>query len=99
MSEPGGPQGERGMSLSEERVQLPDVAAVRRRLDEVDYLVDEGTATAMFFAINKKSLNEAQAISLMPILFYAPWAVFCTLAGYLADRYSKRDALVFWKFA
>jgi MoxR-like ATPase len=30
---------------------LPDVAAVRRRLDEVDYLVDEGTATAMFFAL------------------------------------------------
>jgi MoxR-like ATPase len=28
-----------------------DVAAVRRRLDEVDYLVDEGTATAMFFAL------------------------------------------------
>ena len=35
----------------------------------------------------------------MPILFYAPWAVFCTLAGYLADRYSKRNSLVFWKFA
>src|SRR5262245_28494335 len=56
-------------------------------------------AAAMFFAINRKSLNEAQAISLMPILFYAPWAVFCTIAGYLADRYSKRDSLVFWKFA
>ena len=35
----------------------------------------------------------------MPILFYAPWALFCTLAGYLADRYSKRNSLVFWKFA
>jgi MoxR-like ATPase len=32
-------------------MELPDVAAVRRRLDEVDYLVDEGTATAMFFAL------------------------------------------------
>jgi MoxR-like ATPase len=31
--------------------ELPDVAAVRRRLDEVDYLVDEGTATAIFFAL------------------------------------------------
>src|SRR5512133_1319987 len=30
---------------------LTDVAAVRRRLDDVDYLVDEGTATAMFFAL------------------------------------------------
>ena len=56
-------------------------------------------AAAMFFAINKKSMSETQAISLMPILFYAPWALFCTLAGYLADRYSKRDSLVFWKFA
>jgi MoxR-like ATPase len=30
---------------------LPDVAAVRRSLDEVGYLVDEGTATAVFFAL------------------------------------------------
>ena len=63
MSEPESPQGERGATragglapapgrLSEERAQLlPDVATVRRRLDEVDYLVDEGTATAMFFAL------------------------------------------------
>src|SRR5919206_839735 len=56
-------------------------------------------ASAMFFAINQGALDEAQAISLMPILFYAPWALFCTLAGYLADRYSKRDSLVFWKVA
>jgi len=56
-------------------------------------------ASAMFFAINKSILNEAQAISLMPILFYAPWAIFCTLAGYLADRYSKQSSLVFWKMA
>ena len=27
-------------------------------------------ASAMFFAINQYALNEAQAISLMPILFY-----------------------------
>ncbi len=56
-------------------------------------------ASAMFFAINKGALNEAQAISLMPVLFYAPWALFCTVAGYLADRYSKRSSLVFWKVA
>jgi MFS family permease len=54
-------------------------------------------ASSMFFAINQRALNEAQAISLMPILFYVPWALFCTLAGYLADRYSKRDSLVLWK--
>jgi MFS family permease len=56
-------------------------------------------ASAMFFAINTQTMSEAQAISLMPILFYAPWAIFCTLAGYLADRFSKRNTLVFWKVA
>src|SRR5581483_218767 len=36
-------------------------------------------AASMFFAINRKTLTDAQAISLMPILFYAPWALFVTL--------------------
>jgi MFS family permease len=56
-------------------------------------------ASAMFFAIKENALSESGAIILMPILFYAPWALFCTLAGYFADRYSKRTSLVFWKFA
>jgi MFS family permease len=56
-------------------------------------------ASAMFFAINTHTLNEAQAISVMPILFFAPWAIFSTLAGYFADRYSKRFTLIFWKVA
>lgn len=56
-------------------------------------------ASAMFFAINEKVLTDAKAISLMPILFFAPWAIFVTLAGYFADRYSKRSSLVFWKVA
>src|SRR5438067_108371 len=56
-------------------------------------------ASAMFYAINLEVMSERSAIALMPILFYAPWAIFCTLAGYLADRYSKRHSLVFWKVA
>jgi len=56
-------------------------------------------ASAMFYAIRQATLTEDQAISLMPILFYAPWALFCTLAGFCADRYSKRNVLVFWKVA
>jgi acyl-[acyl-carrier-protein]-phospholipid O-acyltransferase/long-chain-fatty-acid--[acyl-carrier-protein] ligase len=56
-------------------------------------------ASAMFFAISTQTLTERDAISLMPILFYAPWALFCTAAGYFADRYSKRDSLVAWKLA
>lgn len=56
-------------------------------------------AAAMFYAINTQALTERSAISLMPILFYAPWAIFCTVAGWLADRYPKRSALIFWKLA
>lgn len=56
-------------------------------------------AAAMFFAINTQFLSEENAISLMPILFYAPWALFGTIAGWLADRYSKRQALVIWKLS
>lgn len=56
-------------------------------------------AAAMFYAINTRALSERDAISLMPILFYAPWAIFCTVAGWLADRYSKRTSLVAWKVA
>lgn len=56
-------------------------------------------AAAMFYAINTLTMSETQAITWMPILFYAPWAIFCTLAGYLADKYTKRNSLVAWKFA
>src|SRR5262249_38983012 len=56
-------------------------------------------ASAMFFAIHQKILTERQAITLMPILFYAPWAIFCTLSGYLADRYSKTYSLIGWKIS
>ncbi len=56
-------------------------------------------ASAMFFAIQHHALNESQAIALMPILFYAPWALFCTLSAFFADRYSKRTSLIFWKVA
>ncbi len=56
-------------------------------------------AAAMFYAIHTGILTEANAITLMPILFYSPWAIFCTLAGYYADRYSKTLTLRVWKVA
>jgi MFS family permease len=56
-------------------------------------------AAAMFYAINTQTLSERDAITLMPILFYAPWALFCTLSGYFADRFSKRYTLITWKIA
>ncbi len=55
------------------------------------------STSAMFFCIKTDTLTEAKAITLMMIVYYAPWAVFCTVAGWLADRYSKRDALIGWK--
>ncbi len=55
------------------------------------------STSAMFFCIKTDTLSEAKAITLMMIVYYAPWAIFCTVAGWLADRYSKRDALVGWK--
>src|SRR5436305_2589662 len=56
-------------------------------------------AAAMFYAMHTKILSQANAITLMPILFYAPWAIFCTLAGYYADRYSKTLTLRIWKMS
>jgi MFS family permease len=53
----------------------------------------------MFYAMHTKILSQADAITLMPILFYAPWAIFCTLAGYYADRFSKTLTLRTWKIS
>ena len=55
-------------------------------------------AAAMFFAINTGALADKDAIALLPVLFYAPWAAFCTLTGYVADRFSKRTVLLTWKW-
>jgi hypothetical protein len=56
-------------------------------------------ASGMFYAINQQTLDADAAISLMPILFYVPWVLFGTVAGYLADRFSKQRSLIFWKYA
>ena len=56
-------------------------------------------ASAMFFAIHQGILSKEQAITLMPVLFYAPWAIFCTLSGYFADRCSKTYSLIGWKIS
>src|SRR4051812_8890477 len=56
-------------------------------------------AAAMFFAIRTETLTPGAAISLMPILFFLPWAIFCTLAAYLSDKYSKRNMMIIWKLS
>ena len=56
-------------------------------------------AASMFYAIHTKILSQEAAITLMPVLFYSPWAIFCTQAGYYADRFSKTMTLRIWKIA
>ena len=48
-------------------------------------------ASAMFYAIRTETLSQENA--------FAPWAIFCTLAGYFADRYSKTMTLRVWKWS
>jgi MFS family permease len=54
---------------------------------------------ATFYAIHQGLLSESDAIFLMQILFYAPWAIFCTTSAFLADRYSKTTSIIVWKFS
>ncbi len=56
-------------------------------------------AAAMFYAMHTKILSQSDAITLMPILFYSPWAIFCTLSGHYADKYSKTATLRVWKMS
>jgi MFS family permease len=43
--------------------------------------------------------DEKNIITLVTSFFILPFFLFSTLAGMLADRYSKRNILVFWKVA
>ena len=56
-------------------------------------------AAAMFYAIHQGVLSERTAITVLPILFFLPWAIFCTASAYFADRYSKTASFRLWKFA
>jgi acyl-[acyl-carrier-protein]-phospholipid O-acyltransferase/long-chain-fatty-acid--[acyl-carrier-protein] ligase len=61
---------------------------------------------ATFYAINLMvsyarvpGLGENTIISLVTACFILPFFLFSPLAGMLADKYSKRNILVFWKLA
>ena len=56
-------------------------------------------AAAMFYAIHQGVLTERAAITILPILFFLPWAIFCTTSAYFADRFSKTASIRVWKFA
>src|SRR5438067_1215587 len=44
-------------------------------------------------------ITEPAVISVVTACFIAPFFFFSTLAGMLADKYSKRTIVVFWKLA
>src|SRR5262249_24999007 len=46
-----------------------------------------------------RSVHENTIIALVTACFVLPFFLFSTLAGMLADKYSKRSILVFWKAA
>ena len=44
-------------------------------------------------------IDDKLVIAIVTACFISPFLFFSTLAGMLADRYSKRSTLVFWKLA
>jgi acyl-[acyl-carrier-protein]-phospholipid O-acyltransferase/long-chain-fatty-acid--[acyl-carrier-protein] ligase len=46
-----------------------------------------------------QGLDEKKVVFLVPAMFVAPFFLFSPLAGVLADKYSKRNIVVFWKLA
>ncbi len=49
--------------------------------------------------VGARHINEASVITIVTACFIAPFFFFSPLAGVLADKYSKRNTLVFWKYA
>src|SRR5713101_2402133 len=49
--------------------------------------------------VELKHVKEETIVTIVPLCFIAPFFVFSPLAGLLADKYSKRATIVFWKYA
>jgi acyl-[acyl-carrier-protein]-phospholipid O-acyltransferase/long-chain-fatty-acid--[acyl-carrier-protein] ligase len=49
--------------------------------------------------VHMRGMDEKAIISIVTACFISPFLFFSTLAGMLADKYSKRTTLVFWKVA
>jgi MFS family permease len=49
--------------------------------------------------VELKHIKEETIVTIVPLCFIAPFFVFSPLAGLLADKYSKRATIVFWKYA
>src|SRR5438552_2709532 len=53
----------------------------------------------LFRFVRLPHIDDKAVISIVTACFISPFLFFSTLAGMLADRYSKRATLVFWKLA
>src|SRR6516165_2265748 len=49
--------------------------------------------------VELKHVKEETIVTLVPLCFIAPFFLFSPLAGLLADKFSKRSTIVFWKYA
>ncbi len=49
--------------------------------------------------VELKHFKEETIVTIVPLCFIAPFFVFSPLAGLLADKFSKRSTIVFWKYA
>jgi MFS family permease len=67
--------------------------------DQAIHIVAIFYAVDMVISYAGVRIGENTIISIVTASFILPFALFSTLAGMLADRYSKRSILVFWKVA
>jgi MFS family permease len=67
--------------------------------DQAIHIVAIFYAVDMVISYAGVKIGDNTIISIVTASFILPFALFSTLAGMLADRYSKRSILVFWKVA
>src|SRR5947208_2548065 len=67
--------------------------------DQAIHIVAIFYAADMLIGYANVHIGENTVISIVTAAFILPFALFSTLAGMLADRYSKRSILIFWKVA
>src|SRR5262249_25940448 len=67
--------------------------------DQAIHIVAIFYAVDMIISFAGVRIGENTIISIVTASFILPFALFSTLAGMLADRYSKRSILIFWKVA
>jgi MFS family permease len=65
--------------------------------DQAIHIVAIFYAGDMLIRHARLTIHDNTIISIVTASFILPFALFSTLAGMLADRYSKRSILVFWK--